>query len=209
MIHLLLGSLLLSVIHAAIPNHWLPVVAIGKAEEWTQRETLIVTAITGFAHTLSTVIVGIAIGIIGISLSRHYAVFTEKIAPSLLIIIGVIYLLTGLRNHSHKHHDHLNSGQSRSRTKAAIIVSLAFSMFLSPCLEIEAYYFQASAAGWTGILLVSAVYVIITVSGMMLLVYLAGKGVRSVRSQFIDHHEKLLSGVVLIVLGIIAFFIRF
>ncbi|HEX2395618.1 MAG TPA: hypothetical protein VHI78_09740 [Bacteroidales bacterium] len=209
MIHLLLGSLLLSLIHAAIPNHWLPVVAIGKAEEWTQRETLIVTAISGFAHTLSTILVGIAIGIVGISLSRNYAIFTEKIAPSLLIVIGIIYLLIGIRRHNHNHHNHLNASQPRSRAKAAIITTLALSMFLSPCLEIEAYYFQAAAAGWTGILLVSAVYVVITVGGMLLLVFLAGKGVKSIRSHFIDHHEKLLSGVVLIILGIIAFFVRF
>ena len=37
---LFLGSLLLSLIHATIPNHWLPVVAVGKAEKWTMNETL-------------------------------------------------------------------------------------------------------------------------------------------------------------------------
>ena len=61
---LFFGSILLSLVHAAIPNHWLPVVAIGKAENWSQRETLLVAGISGFAHTLSTVLVGITIGII-------------------------------------------------------------------------------------------------------------------------------------------------
>ena len=62
---LFFGSFLLSIIHATIPNHWLPVVAIGKAENWTQRETLVVTGISGFAHTISTLIIGIAIGFVG------------------------------------------------------------------------------------------------------------------------------------------------
>lgn len=206
MIQLLIGSTLLSLIHAVIPNHWLPIVAIGNAEKWTQKETLFVTIVSGLAHTLSTVILGIAIGIIGISLSRNYEFIAERIAPSLLILIGIIYIVIAIRHDSH--HTHKINIKRKDRTKWTIIGSLAFMMFISPCLEIEAYYFQAAAAGWPGILLVSVVYIVITVSGMLLLVYLAGKGVRAMHSHFIDHYEKVLSGAVLIILGIIAFFVR-
>jgi nickel/cobalt exporter len=208
MLQLFFGSFLLSLVHAAIPNHWLPVVAIGRAEHWTQRETLLVAGISGFAHTLSTVLVGITIGIIGHTLSRNYTFISEKVAPALLILLGVIYLVID-RLHHHKHSHDIKSGKSASRSKVAIITSLALAMFLSPCLEIEAYYFQAGAAGWQGILMVSVVYVVITVSGMLLLVFLGNKGVRAIRSHFLDHHEKLLSGIVLVVLGVLSFFVHF
>jgi len=208
MLQILFGSILLSLIHAAIPNHWLPVVAIGKAEKWTQRETLMVAGISGLAHTLSTVLVGITIGIIGISLSRNYAFIAESVAPAVLILLGLIYLIIDLLNH-HKHTHGADTGKIRNRSKWAIITSLALAMFLSPCIEIEAYYFQAGAAGWAGILLVSVVYVIITVSGMIFLVYLGNKGVRAIQSHFLDHHEKLLSGVVLLLLGIMALCVHF
>jgi hypothetical protein len=171
MLQLFLGSFLLSIVHASIPNHWLPVVAIGKAENWTQREMLLVTAISGFAHTLSTVIVGILIGSIGISLSSNYAIITEKIAPALLIILGLIYLIIDRLNH-HKHVHGVETGKVKTRSKWAIITSLSLAMFLSPCIEIEAYYFQAAAEGWAGILMVSAVYICITVTGMLMLVFL-------------------------------------
>lgn len=208
MIQLLLGSLLLSLIHAMIPSHWLPIVAIGKSEKWDQRETLMVTAISGLAHTMSTVLLGVVIGLIGISLSKSYTILSEKIAPSLLIVIGIVYLFTGLKRNNHKDHS-LNTGRNKERTKRAIIVSLVITMFLSPCLEIEAYYLQAAVEGWTGILMLSSVYVVITVGGMLLLVFLAGKGVRSIRSHFLDHYEKILSGLVLVILGVLAFFVRF
>jgi hypothetical protein len=208
MFQILFGSILLSLIHAAIPNHWLPVVAIGKAEKWTQRETLLVAAISGFAHTLSTVLVGITIGIIGISLSRNYAFVTGKVAPAVLLVLGLIYLIIDVVNHR-RHIHGADPGKIRNRSKWAIITSLALAMFLSPCIEIEAYYFQAGIAGWPGILMVSAVYVMITVSGMILLVYLASKGVRAIQSHFLDHHEKLLSGIVLLLLGIFALFVQF
>jgi len=58
-------------------------------------------------------------------------------------------------------------------------------------------------------LLVSIVYIGITVSGMILLVFLASKGVRSIQSHFLDHHEKLFSGIVLILLGVIGLFVHF
>lgn len=208
MLQLLFGSILLSLVHAVIPNHWLPVVAIGKAEKWSQKETLMVAGISGFAHTLSTVIVGIVIGSIGITLSSNYEVISEKIAPALLIVLGLVYLIIDrFKNTKHKHD--IDAGKVSNRSKWAIIVSLALAMFLSPCLEIEAYYFQAAAAGWKGILMVSAVYVFITVAGMLLLVYLASKGVRAIHSHFLDHHEKLLSGIVLILLGVFALFVHF
>lgn len=208
MLQLFLGSILLSLVHAAIPNHWLPVVAIGKAENWTQRETLLVAAISGFAHTLSTVLVGITIGIVGISLSRNYAFIAETVAPLVLVLLGVVYLIIDLKNH-HRHVHGDAAAKLKKRSRWAIITSLALAMFLSPCIEIEAYYFQAGAKGWPGILMVSIVYVVITVAGMLLLVYLGNKGVRAIRSHFLDHHEKLLSGIVLIFLGILGLFVHF
>jgi putative Mn2+ efflux pump MntP len=205
---LFFGSILLSLVHASIPNHWLPVVALGRAENWTQRETLVVAVISGFAHTLSTVIIGITIGFIGHRLNENYTFISEKVAPALLILLGFIYLVIDRFNH-HKHTHGIRSNKIRNRSRWAIIVSLALAMFLSPCLEVEAYYFQAGTAGWQGILMVSTVYVLITVSGMLLLVYLGNKGVHAIRSHFLDHHEKLLSGIVLVFLGIFALLVNF
>ena len=34
MYSIFMGSLLISLLHAIIPNHWLPVLAIGKKEGW-------------------------------------------------------------------------------------------------------------------------------------------------------------------------------
>ena len=73
MFQIFIGSLVLSLIHASIPNHWIPLIALGKTEKWTQRQTLLATLITGFAHTMSTVFVGIVVGLIGYKLSARYS----------------------------------------------------------------------------------------------------------------------------------------
>ena len=199
---------MLSLVHASIPNHWLPLVAIGKTEKWSRKETLTVTAITGFAHTLSTIIIGIIVGLVGYKLSSSYKFISTVAAPAVLIAIGLIYILNDYieRAHNHHHH-HVEIDQNvKGKTKTAVILSLAVSMFFSPCLEIEAYYFVASSLGWPGIVTVSIVYLFVTVAGMMTLVYLAAKGIEALEWHFLEHHERLVSGVVLILLGIFGFF---
>lgn len=43
---------------------------------------------------------------------------------------------------------------------------------------------------------------------MLLLVWRGMKGVRKIKSHFLEHHEKTITGVLLIVLGIAGYFIR-
>ena len=60
MLELLTGTLLLSLLHAAIPNHWAPVLAVARAERWPLRRAVGLTAVAGLAHVLSTVLLGLA-----------------------------------------------------------------------------------------------------------------------------------------------------
>ncbi|MFZ4564345.1 MAG: hypothetical protein ACOYNU_13280 [Bacteroidales bacterium] len=208
MYQVFIGSLILSTIHALIPNHWLPLIAVGKTEKWSQSQTLWATVITGVSHTLSTIIIGIVVGLIGYKLALRYSGISETIAPVILIGLGIVYVFRNFRslhNHSHdlKPLDH-EPGQKKSRW-IAILTSLSIAMFLTPCIEIEAYYFQAGTIGWIGIFTVSAVYLLTTLFIMLLLVYLGMNGIKTFKSNFLEHNEKGITGVVLIALGILAF----
>jgi uncharacterized membrane protein (Fun14 family) len=63
--------------------------------------------------------------------------------------------------------------------------------------------------GWAGIGIVSIVYLLVTVFGIITLVYLASKGVQKLKWHFLEHHEKLISGIILVIVGLMAFFIEF
>ena len=65
MYNIIIGSLFISLLHAVIPNHWLPVLAIGKKQGWSLAETTRITFIAGIAHVISTIIIGILLGLIG------------------------------------------------------------------------------------------------------------------------------------------------
>ncbi len=205
MFQVFLGSFLLSLIHASIPNHWLPIIAISSSEKWTRRETLTATAAAGFAHTASTILIGILVGFLGYSLSENYEPIVRVAAPVILISLGLLYLFMDLR-HTHTHAHGIKSSGNRG-SKAAIIGSLSLAMFFSPCIEIEAYYFSAGLIGWSGIFIVSVVYLIVTVLGMLILVDLGLRGVKKLNWHFLEHHEKRVTGTVLILLGILAYFV--
>jgi nickel/cobalt exporter len=106
--------------------------------------------------------------------------------------------------------EHITTERKSEKSRwVAILTSLSIAMFLTPCIEIEAYYFQAGIIGWIGIFIVSPVYLLTIVVIMLVLVYLGMRGVKTFKSHFLEHNEKGITGVVLVSLGILALFVKF
>ena len=143
MFSIITGSIILSVLHAMIPNHWLPIIAIGRKEKWPVSEVTEVTFISAIAHGLSTVILGFILGYLGAALSERIEYFTHFMAPAILILLGIFFIY---RHHHHKHF-HINDDIKKKKSKKKIIVALVLAMFLSPCMEIEAYFFISRNKG--------------------------------------------------------------
>lgn len=205
---LVTGSLLLSLLHALIPSHWLPFVTIGQTEQWSRRQTLTVTALAGLAHTISTTLLGVLVSLAGWQLSESYTEFSERAIPLLLLALGLWYLIQHVR---HRHvHDHLDVDSARTaRSFSALLLSLSLAMFLSPCLEIEAYFLSAGAQGWGAVVLVTLIYNVVTLSGMLLMVTLGRRGLQRINPRWFEHHENLLTGLTLLGLALFTLFIQF
>ncbi len=202
------GSLLLSLVHACIPNHWLPIIALGKSEKWTIRETINATILIGSAHILSTIMVGTLIGAAGLRISQTYEELTELIFPCMLILIGLIYIVLDIVGHSHHHHHFEVSTELRKKSRWAILGSMAVAMFFSPCLELDVFYLQAGTFGWAGIITTSLVFLFATVLAMTMLVYVGLKGLNHINWHYLEHHGKMVSGIVLIAVAIMALLIE-
>jgi hypothetical protein len=84
----LAGALILSVIHGVMPDHWIPLVAVSKTEKWSRRETLFATILVGIPHTISTIGIGIIVGLIGYKISS-YEIVGRIASPSVLVILGL------------------------------------------------------------------------------------------------------------------------
>lgn len=198
------GSIILSLLHATIPNHWLPVIAIGKKENWTVQEVTRVTFISAIAHGLSTVIIGFALAFLGSALAKNISYFTHFFAPVILIFLGILFIY---RHHNHRHF-HLSESIKGKQSKKKIILALVLAMFLSPCMEIEAYFLLAGTqASWL-IWFIASLYLIITTAGMVLLVRFAYLGILKLNWHSLEHNAGIITGVTLVATGILAYFIQ-
>lgn len=130
--------------------------------------------------------------------------------------LGVALLLADWlgRGHRHKHileyeHDHAgppdHSHARLSARQANISVAgIIAAMFFSPCIELEAYYFVAGAGGWLAIGALSLVYMLVTVGLMVALVITATERFGD-RLHFLEHHERLVVGLVFLALAVGAY----
>jgi putative Mn2+ efflux pump MntP len=205
MFSLVAGTFILALIHALIPNHWLPLVAVARAESWKARDINTVTFISATAHVLGTVALGLVLGMIGKELAEEYGHTINVAASILLIIFGLIYYTVNLPHH---HHSQQQDVARYKRSKRKWILIFIVMMFLSPCLEVESLFLSAGAYGMSTVFLLSVVYGIVSISGILLLVNLGNKGVNLLPANFVEHNEKRISGAVLIIVGIISFFLH-
>jgi len=204
MTSLLIGSFLISLLHAVIPNHWLPVLAIGRKEGWSLAETTRITFLSGLAHVLSTVLIGLLLAIIGNQLAGYIEDFSRIIGSAVLILMGLYFI----RQHYTHHHFHVNQKQINTKSKKALLVSLVIAMFLSPCMEIEAYFLVAGNNGWEQFIIIALLYSTISISGMLIWVRIAYKGMLRLNWHKLEHNAGIITGGILIATGILSFFIH-
>lgn len=205
MLGVIAGTILLAMVHALIPNHWLPLVAVAKAEGWKQSEVNWVTLLAALAHVTGTVVLGIVLGYIGNELVDDYGTTIRVASSVLLIVFGLIYFTVNLPHH---HHSEQKDVIAYKRSKRKWILIFTVMMLLSPCLEVESLFLSAGAYGMGTVFLLSLIYALVSISGILLLVNLGYRGTRLLSAHFIEHNEKRISGVILILVGIVSFFLH-
>src|SRR5215203_4740947 len=205
MLTVIAGTVLLAIVHALIPNHWLPLVAVAKAEKWSRNEVTMITFFAALAHVLGTVALGIVLGTIGKELEEEYGRIITVSTSVLLIVFGLVYYTVNLPHH---HHSTSEDVVKYKRSRGRWILIFIVMMFLSPCLEVESLFLSAGAYGMGLVISLSFIYAIVSISGILLLVNLGYKGVNLFSAHFIEHNEKRISGIVLILVGVISFFLH-
>jgi len=93
------------------PDHYLPFVVMSKARNWSKKKTLIITALCGTGHVLSSIVIGfigISIGTV-VSKLEILESWRGNLAAWLFIIFGFLYMMWGIKQaikgakHSHFH----------------------------------------------------------------------------------------------------------
>ena len=222
MIAILTGSLIISLLHTFLPSHWLPIVTIGKKEGWSLSYTLRISFIAGLTHAISTVLLGYLLSRVGMSLSKLIDSLTHNLGPVLLILLGGLYLyqhftqvgrdlnvnrvpvmMDDLDDHNH-FHIRIPTDVINRKT----ILLLFVIMFFSPCIEVEGYFLLAGAYGTGFVVLVSLLYSLVSIGGMLTWIGFAYSGVSRIRWHKIEHNAELVTGITLIATGLFSYYLH-
>jgi hypothetical protein len=209
---LALSSFATAVIHALIPDHWLPFALLARAGRWSERRTLGLVALTGAIHVAVSLALGLLLAAAGESGARHLAsalgASLDTLAGALLVLFGVGYGLWAhlreKRAHEHAHdlhgHGHLLSRLTRGTLTGGALVAV---IGISPCILLQPILFAAASQGKGVAVAAALAFTLGTIGTMVLVTFVATRGLRRLRLSFFTRFGDLLSGLVIAAIGVV------
>ena len=218
---LILTAISIACIHTVTgPDHYLPFIALSKSRGWSAGKTIGWTVLCGSGHVLSSVVLGLCGAALGWSLSKlaWFEDIRGGIAGWFMLFFGFLYGLWGIyaayKNIPHKHfeqgsgndlyvyeHKHGESVAHKERYK--VTPWMMFIIFiLGPCEPmIPLLYFPAAKNSWPGMLLLIAVYTLVTLATMLTMVLLGYYGIGFFKPGKIERYIHALGGLTIFTCG--------
>jgi ABC-type nickel/cobalt efflux system permease component RcnA len=198
------------------PDHYLPFIVMGRARNWSLAKTLWITFLCGLGHVAGSVILGLLGAVLGMALGRleMFEAFRGSLAAQALIIFGFTYAVWGLhraiRNkphtHVHVHADDVVHAHEHSHTRdhahahgvktRNVTPWVLFTIFvLGPCEPlIPLLMYPAAEESLGGMVLVAAVFAVVTIGTMLAVVLVSAWGLRMVRLGPLERFSHALAG---------------
>ena len=217
---LFLSSCSTAIIHALIPDHWLPFVLMSRVERWSERRVAALTGLAGLLHVLVTMLAGGLTILVGSATVERLAARTgqslEFLGGLLLVIFGLSYGFWRHRRearvharddrptvdpsgHVHAHGHLLERWFHGALTAGALVLVIG----ISPCALLVPILFAASVEG-SGALLASAVgFGLCTVGTMVGVTVFAVRGMRRIDLPFFARYGDLISGALVSAIGLL------
>jgi hypothetical protein len=169
------------------------------------KTTLGVTALAGAGHVLFTIILGLIVARAGKEAAKLIPPAVEHaFAVIALIILGVTFLIRGMRRSGCQHpgHHHMDEHAADPVVAApGAVGALIMGMTLSPCVDLLSIYLAAAAYPWPVVAAVSAILAVTTLTLMLTFVWLTLHGLRMLRLDWLERNEGFVVAGILFVLA--------
>ncbi len=212
-------------IHTLIgPDHYVPFIMMAWARKWSLLKTTVITFLCGIGHVASSVVLGLAGVALGIAVGKleMFESFRGNIAAWLLIAFGLVYFVWGLRRaylnkpHTHRHihsrdehiHEHTHNGEHihvhDQPAKVNITPWVLFTIFVfGPCEPlIPILMYPAAKNSIWGMILVTVVFGVVTISTMLVITLLAVSGIQFTRLNRLERYTHALAGATILICGL-------
>jgi sulfite exporter TauE/SafE len=205
------------------PDHYVPFVVLSRARGWSLSKTAGITLLCGLGHVASSVVLGLVGIALGVAVARleWFEAVRGELAAWLLTVFGLLYMLWGLhrgrRGHRHIHlhaygdahsHDHSHTNAHRHSHEPAAAINLTpwilFTIFVfGPCEPlIPLLMYPAAASSTFGVVLVAAVFGLVTIATMMTIVLLLTFGLTRLPTGGLERWSHALAGAAILMCGV-------
>ena len=223
---LFLSSCSTAIIHALIPDHWLPFVLMSRAERWSERRAAALTGLAACLHVIVTLLAGALTILVGSATVQSLAQRTGRSLGSLvgllLVVFGVSY---GLFRHLREARIHAGAGPGAGRRGGPAVErghvhahghllehwfhgaltagTLVVVIGISPCALLVPVLFAASAIGAGALLAAALGFSLCTIGTMVGVTLVAGRGMRRLELPFFTRYGDLISGALVSAVGLL------
>jgi hypothetical protein len=184
--------------HALLPDHWMPLAVVGRAQRYPLTRIARLSGLAGMAHVLVSLLLGVVIVAVGLEFRSSFADAEDAIVGGLLIATGVGFAVFELVGRGRHRHDHPHAGR-RLRGAAAVVVP--FGAAASPDLTILPVFLAAAAEGVGAAIGSLLAFALVTVLSFVVLTVLAAAGGYALRAPWVDRATGAVTPAVLVVIG--------
>ncbi len=213
---LLSTAIFIGTVHTLIGvDHYVPFVAMSKANHWTLRRTIWVVLICGLGHVLSSVVLGfVGIGV-GSALSSLVDIESWRgdIAVWFLIAFGAVYTIWGVVKaiQNKPHHHTLSDGShvehahhAKKHTHKITTFWALFVLFvLGPCEPLIPILMYPAVSHSVGTLvLVTSCFAVCTMGTMLVATLVVLKGINLLPIKRMERYVHALAGLSITLCGV-------
>jgi len=212
------------------PDHYLPFIMIARARRWSIAKTSLITFLCGLGHVGSSFVIGIIGVILGVALSKVEALESIRgdLAAWMIIGFGFVYFIWGLirsiknKPHTHLHfhgqgiqhkHEYVHQ-QDHTHThdkevKQNITPWILFIIFVfGPCEPlIPILMYPAAKNSITGLILVTAVFGLVTILTMLSIVIAVSYGLNIIPLGKMERYIQPIAGLMICLSGMAIVFL--
>lgn len=220
-----------ALLHTILPDHWMPIAVVARAERWPFARTIKVASWTAVGHVVGSLVLSIGLILLGLGV-RPVLHVEGSLVGVILVVTGIGYGLWNWRaqhaarktagshreqvaslgqgEHGHAegtthHHDHEHAhAHTHEHTPHPLKASLLIPLGVaaSPDPTILPVVLAAAALSVTVAIEALAAYVLVTLGSMVILTVAATVGGYQVKWTWLDEHAGTVTALVLVGLGV-------
>jgi nickel/cobalt transporter (NicO) family protein len=215
--------------HAVLPDHWVPLAVLGRAQRYPLSKIARLSGLAGIAHVLLSIVLGAVIIVVGLQFRHAVASAQDTIIGCVLIATGVGFAVLhatgrghhhdhdhphghhhGYDEHEHEHghhHEHEHDDRRdhdpgvRGGLRGLAAIMVPFGAAASPDLTILPVFLAATTVGVATAVGSVVIFGAVTIGTIVGLTLGAAHGGYQIRGEWLDRWGNALTALVLVVIG--------